>query len=122
MRSVGNHQVTLLMQRETENQNNFEHVYTLLDLDEPSARSIRDLETIMGEPACAVCIHHGQTLRPSASLPRSKGLFGSVLRMALAAGIGPLLSACRLQKTCQDLHVYDSHDVSWDSLWCRRGV
>ena len=38
------------MQRETENQNNFEHVYTLLDLEEPSAKSIRDLENIMGEP------------------------------------------------------------------------
>ncbi len=37
------------MQRETENQNNFSNVYTLLDLDEPSARSIRDLDTIMGE-------------------------------------------------------------------------
>ena len=36
------------MQRETENQNNFEHVYTLLDLEEPSAQSIRDLENIMG--------------------------------------------------------------------------
>ena len=38
----------MLTQRETENQNNFEHVYTLLDLDEPSARSIRDLDNIMG--------------------------------------------------------------------------
>ena len=37
------------MQRETENQNNFSNVYTLLDLDEPSAKSIRDLDTIMGE-------------------------------------------------------------------------
>ena len=36
------------MQRETENQNNFSNVYTLLDLDEPSAKSIRDLDTIMG--------------------------------------------------------------------------
>ena len=80
-----------LMQRETENQNNFEHVYTLLDLDEPSARSIRDLETIMGEPACAVCTHNSHILGPSASIPRSEALFGTVLRMALAAGIGPLV-------------------------------
>ena len=44
----------MLMQRETENQNNFEHVYTLLDLDEPSARSIRDLDNIMGVPCLPV--------------------------------------------------------------------
>ena len=37
------------VQRETENQNNFSNVYTLLDLDEPSAKSVRDLDTIMGE-------------------------------------------------------------------------
>ena len=37
------------VQRETENQNSFSNVYTLLDLDEPSAKSIRDLDTIMGE-------------------------------------------------------------------------
>ena len=39
----------ICMQRETENQNNFSNVYALLDLDEPSAKSIRGLDTIMGE-------------------------------------------------------------------------
>lgn len=88
MRSVGSHQVPMLVQRETENQNNFEHVYTLLDLDEPSARSIRDLETIMGEPACAVCTHNSHILGSSASSPRSKALFEKVLGMALRLALG----------------------------------
>ncbi len=36
------------MQSETGNENNFEYVYTLLKLDEPSAQSIRALDNIMG--------------------------------------------------------------------------
>ncbi len=50
-------QLLMLVQRETENQNNFEHVYTLLDLEEPSARSIRDLEQLIGEPISSVSTH-----------------------------------------------------------------
>ncbi|CAL5220319.1 g2309 [Coccomyxa viridis] len=34
---------------ETGNQNNFDHVYTVVTLDEPSAQSIRDLENMMGD-------------------------------------------------------------------------
>lgn len=36
------------MQRETQNQNNFDNVYTLQDLDEPSAQRIRQLDSIKG--------------------------------------------------------------------------
>lgn len=35
-------------QRVTGNANNFENVYTLQDLDEPSAQRIRDLEAVRG--------------------------------------------------------------------------
>lgn len=50
-------QVLMLVQRETENQNKFEHVYTLLDLEEPSARSIRNLEQLIGELISSAFTH-----------------------------------------------------------------
>lgn len=37
------------VQRETKNENNYENVYTLQTLEEPSAHSIRALDEMMGE-------------------------------------------------------------------------
>ena len=37
------------MQREAKNQNNYENVYTLRDLEEPSAKGIRELDQMLGE-------------------------------------------------------------------------
>ena len=62
--------VVLLMQTETGNQNNFDHVYTVVTLDEPSAQSIRDLENMMGMSCLFItCVSKS----PSHLCPSKKG-------------------------------------------------
>ena len=47
------------LQRESQNSNAFDSIYTFQDLDVPDAQRIRGLETLLGEqsirPACSTC-------------------------------------------------------------------
>ena len=81
--------LSMCMQRETKNANNFENVYVLEELEEPSARSIRNLDDMMGEdspieiaiccmpaqPSCACWLACAQPLgwRQNAGVLRSHG-------------------------------------------------
>ena len=68
------------MQRATKNANNFENVYVLVELEEPSARSIRDLDNMMGaDPAPChskmpdACLYTHASRRLLISLPKAEG-------------------------------------------------
>ena len=91
------------MQRETENQNNFSNVYTLLDLDEPSAKSIRDLDTIMGELQGHCAEQHQQALLTETlhqRLPTPPMGWCETLGVCLASGSRAHWAALLLSHSC----------------------